>query len=274
MEENKANKISFFKRVKWSIFNPENYELFASEKLGHAISYLALTILFFSLITAIGITYKFATTDLTQIPEINEALTAEMLKSIENIPKIELYGIFYLLAVVFLYSFYFIITMVDVLLLSVLGFITSRIAKVPLKYSAIVSISCYALTLSIILNAIYILINRFTGFEIKYFQIMYNGIGYIYVVTAILMIKTDLIKQQIEIAKLEEEQKKIREELERQEEEEKQKEEQKKREQEEGKKKKDKKEKKEKEPNAPEGSSAITQYDMCKSEAISSQDDN
>lgn len=259
MQENQLKKISFFKRVKWAIFNPENYELFGAEKFGQAFSYFVIIILLFSLITGIGITYKFASMDIANIPELKNVVTQETIEYVQNMPKVQLYGAFYLISVMYLYTIYFIITAVNVLLLSILGFITSRIARVPLKYSAIANISIYALTLSIVLNAIYIIVNSFTGFEVKYFQIMYNAIGYIYVVTAILMIKSELIKQQIEIAKLEEEQKRIREELERKEEEERQKEEQRKKEQEEGKKKKEKKEKKDnKEPSAPEGSSAIT----------------
>ena len=59
---------------------------------------------------------------------------------------------------------------------------------------------------------------------------MYIGVAYIYIVTAILMIKSDLIKRGQELTKIIEEEKRVKAELERQKQEEKQKEEQRKRE--------------------------------------------
>ena len=265
MDENNK-KISFFTRIKWSIFNPEHYDIFAVEQTKIAFAYFIRIILVFSLITAIGITYKFATTDISKVPEIQEFITEETINYIQSVPKAELYTIFYCISAVYLFIIYFFVIAMDVLLLSLLGYLTSRIAKVMLKYTAIVNISIYALTLPIILNATYILVNSFTSFEVKYFQIMYNAVAYIYEVTAILMIKSEIIKQEAELAKLEEEQKKVREELEKQQEEEKQKEEQKRKEREEEKKKKEK-ENEDKEPgNAPEGSSAITECNSSNSE--------
>ena len=52
---------------------------------------------------------------------------------------------------------------------------------------------------------------------------MYNTISYIYVIVAILMIKTDFINRQLELIKLAEEQEKIKAEIKQKEEEEKQK---------------------------------------------------
>ena len=70
----------------------------------------------------------------------------------------------------------------------------------------------YATTLSIVLYLIYGIVNIFTGFTIIYFDVAYNAISFIYVATAILIIRNDLIKQQIEVGKIIEEQKKIKEE--------------------------------------------------------------
>jgi len=68
----------------------------------------------------------------------------------------------------------------------------------------------YALTLSIILNIIYLAVNILTGFTITYFGIGYNLISYIYLVTAILIIKSDLIKQQMELMRIIEVQKQVK----------------------------------------------------------------
>ena len=148
--------------------------------------------------------------------------------------------------------------LIDILLFTILGFIVARIARLRLKYSAIYNIATYSLTLPLILNLIYFIINRITGFTIEYFQIMYTAIASIYVITAILMIKSDVIKKQYELNKIIEEQEKIREELKRKEEERKQQEEQDKREKEKekSKKKKEKKEEEAKIGKEPEGDNA------------------
>lgn len=104
--------------------------------------------------------------------------------------------------------------LLDALLLGLLGYITAKIARVELKYAATFNIAAHSLTLPLILNVIYAIINLLTGFTIKYFQIMYSAISYIYIITAILMIKSDLVKRQIDLQKIQDEQQKIKEELE------------------------------------------------------------
>ena len=73
-----------------------------------------------------------------------------------------------------------------------------------MKFKSVYAMSLHAITLSVILNAIYLVVNTFTGFYIKYFDVMYTTISYIYIVTAILSIRQDLIKQQIEIGTINE----------------------------------------------------------------------
>lgn len=118
------------------------------------------------------------------------------------------FGIFYL----YMFIIYFITILIYAIMLAILGRITSILLRIPMKYKAIFNMALHALTLPIILNLIYIIVNLFTGFNIKYFQIMYSTISYIYIVAAILMIKTDFIKRQKELSQIIEEQQKIREE--------------------------------------------------------------
>ena len=82
-----------------------------------------------------------------------------------------------------------------------------------IKYSASFSMSVHALTLSIILNMVYIIINGFTGWTVKYFQFMYTAISYIYIVTAILMIKTDYMKRQAEVEEIKSVQEQVKEKI-------------------------------------------------------------
>lgn len=168
---------------------------------------------------------------------------------------IKLFAIFTIISIIYLYIAYTVQALLDILLLTVVGFILSKIIGVKFKYKSIFNMSVYSITLSIILYMIYICANLFTGFTIKYFEIAYNAIAYIYIITAMLMIKSDLIKQQIEVGKIIEEQKKVREE--RQKEKEEKQEKQEKDKQEEQKENKNKKKKDEKgEEGTPEGSKA------------------
>jgi len=124
---------------------------------------------------------------------------------------------------IYMYIIYFISTALDVFLLGAFGYFTAIILRMHIKLSAMCKIAVHSLTLPIILNAIYVLIKTFTGFEIKYFDIMYIAISYIYIITAILMIKSDFIKNEKELTRILQEQEKIRQELERQKQEEKEK---------------------------------------------------
>ena len=148
----------------------------------------------------------------------------------------------------------------DAILLAILGYMTAILLRLRLKFSAMCHMAVHSLTLPILLNLGYMILQTFTGFQIKYFEAMYVGVAYIYIIAAILMIKSDVMKKQQELAKIIEEQEKVKEEMERQkEEEERRKEEQRKEEkkkQEEEEEKKKTKGKKEKPEDTPQGEHA------------------
>ena len=77
----------------------------------------------------------------------------------------------------------------DIIIVGVFGWIASKIAKVSLRIGQTMSLAIYSLTLSIILSATYSIVYSFTGFEIKYFEIMYMIIAYIYIVASIMIMK-------------------------------------------------------------------------------------
>ena len=157
--------------------------------------------------------------------------------------------------IVFIYMLivYIATIFVDAVMLGVLAFILGRISGIKMSFKPAFNIGIYALTLPIILNMIYIVVNTLTGFTIENFKWMYTTISYIYVFIAILMIRTDLINRQMELIKLREEQAKVKEELEEKEQEEKNKEDKK---EEEDKNKKDGKEDEGSMEGEPDGSQA------------------
>lgn len=143
---------------------------------------------------------------------------------------------------------YSIIILLDVITLSVLGLILNTLIRTRFKYQDLVKISIYAMTLPILLYLLYIVANCLFGTTIKFFQLAYSAISYIYLITVMLMIKADVIKNTQELQKVLDEQKKVKEELKRQAEEEKEKQRQKEKEKE----KEEEKKEKNKSPQEPQ----------------------
>lgn len=114
------------------------------------------------------------------------------------------YMLFGVTIFVYLFIIYLTSNLVDAIVLGVLGYLFARIVKLRLRFKATFNIGIHALTLPMILNLIYIMVNTFTNFTITHFQWMYTSISYIYVAVAILMIKTEIINQRIQLIKLQE----------------------------------------------------------------------
>ncbi len=146
---------------------------------------------------------------------------------------------------IFAYSFimYLLTTLSNAVFLSVFGFLTTWIARIKMRFLAVFNMSIYALTLSIFLNILYIAVNIFTDFNMEYFQVMYVSVAAIYLVAAIFILKTEFVKQQIELMKILEAQEMVKKEMEEKEQEEKQEQEKKERQE------KDKREEKEQKKN-------------------------
>lgn len=107
---------------------------------------------------------------------------------------------------------YFIIyassTLIYALVLALIGFTSAKIAKIKLKLNQIWAMSVYSFTLSTILQLIYLVVNYITGITIKYFNIAYIAIAYIYLVAVMFLIKTDYLKKQENKVKEEEKEEK------------------------------------------------------------------
>jgi len=108
---------------------------------------------------------------------------------------------------IYLVIIYIFTILIDSITLSLLGAITTMFVGLKIKYAALFNMSVYALTLSIILNIIYVIVNCFIQFTIEYFQVAYIAIAYIYLIAVIFIIKYDFIKKQAELMKIIEEQK-------------------------------------------------------------------
>lgn len=338
-------ELSFFKKIKTSIFDFEGYQDLAAEKVSKTIAYITLLILIFAILISIAYTFQFSqiindakeyinneiseinykdyelsikfnngeetakidsnnllankviintTSDEDMVKQSLEEIKDEenvilILKdkiliktnmysnnmeysykdisekyNINKITKDEVVNILsgnqkqifmvtmFVAMVIYMFIIYFSGVLVDILVLALLAYIVTRISGLRLKYSAIYNMAAYSLTLPIILNIIYVMINIFTGYTIKYFQIMYTTIASIYIITAVLIIKSNVIKKQLELNKIFEEQERVKQELKQKEEEKKEQDEQERRNQEREKRRKEQ-EKNDKGENEGEG---------------------
>ena len=162
----------------------------------------------------------------------------------------------------FIYSFamYFINTLWYAIIIGIVGYFTMWMLKMKMRFVAVFNMANYALTLSTILNIIYLIINMLFNFTIEYFSIMYITVATIYLLAAIFILKTDLMKKQEEVMKIVEAQQIVKKELEEQEEEDKKEKEERKKEDKKEEKKDEETKKEENKGNVkndePEGSKA------------------
>lgn len=124
--------------------------------------------------------------------------------------------------VMFIYTFvmYLIAALFNSLLLSLFGHIVTMFLRMRLKPKALYNMSIYAITLSVLLEMIYIVVNMFISFTISYFLVMYISVATIYLIAALFMLKGEMIKRQEELTKLVEVQQTVRKEMQEQKEQE------------------------------------------------------
>ena len=149
------------------------------------------------------------------ISTFNKTQLVEYLTSQGMIRYYVRYG---LSAFVYLFLINIIYALLDALEIAILGWFTTTLARIKIRFVAIYNMAVYALTLPVVLNIIYIIVNYFVNFKIKYFQVAYITIAYVYLAATIFILKDDIIKKMQEVEKIKEEQKKVKEEIKEQEE--------------------------------------------------------
>lgn len=171
---------------------------------------------------------------------INQFSKQDVINYVNSSQIITLYSSIVLTVFIYAFIVYLLSVLSNAILLSCFGYITTLLARIKIRYVAIFNMSIYALTLSVILNMLYIGINIFVPFSIQYFQVMYIAVAAVYLVAAILILKTEIMKQQFELMKIMETEESVRQEMKEKEQEQEQKDKEK--EEKEERKKKDKEE--------------------------------
>ena len=99
--------------------------------------------------------------------------------------------VMFIYAIIYLFVSNILVMIEDILIIAIFGWICSKICKVSLDFVSNCKLSAYSVTLSLILSTVYSIVNTFTNFQIKYFSLMYMIIAYIYIIAAIMIIKSD-----------------------------------------------------------------------------------
>lgn len=144
------------------------------------------------------------------IEKFDKQTILKLLNEKLNSPKT--YIMYFVAISIYLFVAYFIASLLDVIILSLFGLITTAFARIQIRYRALFNMAVYSITISTTLQLIYIIVKTFTGFNVKYFDLMHTAISFICLTAAIFMIKSDVIKQQIELMKVMEIKKKEQEE--------------------------------------------------------------
>ena len=188
---------------------------------------------------------------------ITEFQKQDVINYMNSSQMINFYISIFITIFVYTFAMYLLTTLSNAVFLAVFGYLTTWITKIRMRFVAVFNMAIYSLTLSTILNMMYIAINIFVPFTMEYFQVMYVTVAAIYLIAAIFLLKSEYIKRQMELMKIAEVQEIVRKQLEEKEQEEK--ENKKKEEEKQKRKEKDKKEEKkykEKPNGEPEGSGA------------------
>ena len=144
--------------------------------------------------------YKYA--EVLKGTNVNEANNQDVLNIIsnENVWKIYLaIAIVIILYMLLTYTLHF---LWNTVMLSIFGYIVTFFAKIKMRFAAVFNMACYAFTLSVFLQTIYVGLNMFIPFEIKYFQVMFVAVAAIYLIAAIFLIRAEFLKQKIESSKM------------------------------------------------------------------------
>lgn len=120
-----------------------------------------------------------------------------------------------LFLILFMYAFamYLINTLFYIILISIIGYLATMLLRLKIRYVAIFNMGVYAITLSTILNMLYIGLNAFYPYKIGYFEVMYVLIASIYMIAAVFILKAEFNKKQGEVQKIVEVEKEVKEEM-------------------------------------------------------------
>ncbi len=139
-----------------------------------------------------GDNYEITYSDFSNIFGIDKFTKSEIFENYFNDDGIlKITFVIFMYAIIYLFISNILIILEDILIIAIFGWICSKICKVTLNFVQNCSLAVYSVTLSLILSTVYSVVNTFTNFQIRYFSLMYMIISYIYIIAAIMIIRSD-----------------------------------------------------------------------------------
>lgn len=138
--------------------------------------------------------------------DINEFTKQELLDYLSSSKMNEVYWNYFLAMFAAGWLFIIVNLLAYVILISFFGYATVWMLKLKVKYSAVFSMTIYAITLSVIIDIFYQLLNIFVDFKIE-IDTLTVLLTAIYLFAAIFMIKDDFNKKQGQLQKIKDEEK-------------------------------------------------------------------
>ena len=151
--------------------------------------------------------------DLAKEAGITEFNRAELINYLNGKGMYNVYTNLFLTLFVYAIIIYAFNALAYIILISLIGYITSAALRLKIRYIAIFNMAVYSITLSTILNIAYIIVNTIWNYQIAYFGVMYILIASIYMIAAIFILKMEYNKKQKEVQKIVEVQKEVENEI-------------------------------------------------------------
>ena len=157
-------------------------------------------------------TYNYK--DLVEQSQIKEFTKQELIDYMKSSKIAPLY--MNLAIVLFIYAFviYLSNTLFYVVAVSIVGYLSTLILKLRIRYIAVLNMAMYSITLPILLNTVYLIINAIFKFEVIYFDLIYILVSSIYMIAAIFILKSEFNKKQGQVQKIIEVQEEVKKEIE------------------------------------------------------------
>lgn len=152
--------------------------------------------------------------DLIEGIDIQEFNKQDIINYLQSNKMINIMMSIYVATLIYLFSVYITTFVLDALLLGIMCKLLAMLSRLKVQFRSAFGLATHALTLPIVLNLIYMVSSTFADYTIKYFNWMYKIIAYIYIITAIFIIRSELLKQQMQLTKIISEQEKVKIEIE------------------------------------------------------------
>ena len=127
------------------------------------------------------------------ITEFNKEKLVQYLTSSQVMP---LYLNLFLVLFMYAFILQFMNTLSYIIVISIVGYLATIILRLKIRYVAIFNMAVYSITLSTLLNILYIGINAFYDYIIGYFDVMYILVASIYMISAIFILKSEFNRKQ------------------------------------------------------------------------------